>query len=438
MRKRTSAFLLVLVAVGFLLSYPVHMAHASKASHTHKDSDKSGNTESVVTLSELVDLLRSRNPAIQGARLSAEAKRTRILPERTLPDPTVSFQTMGDFIPPTLQEGDPSSGRTFSVEQEIPFPGKLGLKGAMATSEAEAEESNFDQTQREAVADLKAAYYDLFLVHKSLEILEKNKRLLQSFAQVSESKYRVGEGNQQDLLKAQVEISKILDRVTVLEQRRTVGEARINALLYRQAGEPLGKPEEVRKSELPYGLEQLEDLAQQNFSKLRAQEKTVERNQYAVQLAKKEYYPDFALGLSYVDRDDMREMYGFMAKAKVPLYFWRKQQPALEGAKLELTSAQKQRDSIRSTLSYSVRDAYMTATTSDKLIELYTTAVVPQARLSLEAALASYQVGRVDFLTVVDSTLTLLEYELKQYEALTDYQKALAQLEPLVGVELTR
>jgi len=177
-----------------------------------------------VTLDELVQEALEHNPAIQAARRAVDAKRAMILPAQTLPEPTIGFQTMGNLIPPTLQSGDPSSARTVSIEQEIPFPGKLGLKGKMATMEAEAELWNYEQTRRQVIADLKLAYYDLFLIHKSIEIVQKDKDLLQKFTQIAEAKYRVGQGIQQDVLKAQVEISKLIDRLTVLEQRRDIAE----------------------------------------------------------------------------------------------------------------------------------------------------------------------------------------------------------------------
>jgi outer membrane protein TolC len=235
-----------------------------------------------------------------------------------------------------------------------------------------------------------------------------------------------------------VEISKLIDRLTVLEQRREIAEALINNLLYRQPETPVGKPAPVQKAELRYSLDQLNYIAQSNFPMLKMQEREIDRNQYAVQLARKEFYPDFSVGFTYFNRTAVPEMYGLMFSAKVPLYFWRKQRPELESAASSLASAQKQRDSMLSLLYFRLKDSYLMATTSERLIQLYGTGVIPQATLSLESAVAGYQVGKVDFLTLIDNLVTLLDYELKYYEVLIDYQKALAQLEPFVGTELTR
>lgn len=392
--------------------------------------------QDTVTLGDLIREMHERNPALQAAQKTAAAKKAVISAAKTLPDPVFTFQTMGDILPPDLQTGDPSSGRFYSIEQEIPFPGKLGLRGKIAQSEAEAEEWVSEQTRRELVADLKAAYLDYLLIDKSIEILEKDRGLLRSFTQVAESKYRVGEGSQQEVTKAQVELSKLLDRQTVLGQRRSVVEALINSLLLRPVGEPLGKPSPLSKVEMTEDLEKMIQTAQQNSAKLKTQDKAIDRSQHAVDLARKEFYPDFSLGLTYVDRSNSKEMYGIMAKAKLPIYFWRKQGPNLDGAKLDLISAQRARENLASTIAYTVRDAYTVATTSHRLAQLYGSAVIPQAKIALDSAFAAYQVGSGDFLSLIDSLATLLDYELKYYESLTEYHKALAKLEPALGMEL--
>lgn len=436
--KRTLGILSI--AVAFCLP-GLAWSGSSKSSQNDESgrtSPASGEPAVEESLDNLIQETLSANPGLLATRHAADALRNRVKAEETLPDPIFSFETMGDPFPFELQAGDPSSGRTYRLMQELPFPGKLGLKGKIASSEAEAQRWNYEWERSRLVSEAKQAYYDHFLVHKSLEVLEENRGLLEDLARVAQSRYEVGETSQQDLLKAHVEISRLEDRKAVLEQRRIVTRALLNNLRNRPPETPLGIPVIPESSQLPYSLEELTELALKNAPVLKMQEQEVERNQQSVDLAQREYYPDFAVSVSVTDRKDMREMYGLMVSTTVPIYFWRKQRPLLESARQELSGARHRRESVASSLHYSVKDAHTAAKTSEELLRLYKGTVIPQASLALESALASYQTGRVDFLTLVDTELTLLEYQLKYYESLTDFYKALARLEPLVGVELTR
>ena len=421
MRRKTIEFVSILV---WVISLPVLAQTSPEAV--------------AVSLNDLVEEALRQNPAIQAARQALEAKRALILPARTLPDPLISFQTMGNLVPPSLQTGDPSSGRTLSIEQEVPYPGKLGLQGKIAETEAQAESWNYEQTRREVVAELKLAYYDLYLIHQSIETVQKDKSLLEDVARIADARYRVGQGLQQDVLKAQVEVSRLIDRLTVLEQQKGVAEAMLNRLLYRPTDTPMARPAPFGKATLRYSFPELSRLAETAFAPLKMQEREIDRGQYAVQLARKQFRPDFAFGFTYFNRSALPEMYGLMVSARLPLYYWRRQRPELASATASLLGAQKQRESIGSLLILKLKDAYLKATTSERLMELYLGGVIPQATLSFESATAGYQVGRVDFLTLVDNLVTLLEYELRYHQALTEYQKALAELEALVGAEVTR
>jgi outer membrane protein TolC len=391
-----------------------------------------------ITLAELLKAAAENNPQIKSSAQAAAASKAMIPAAGALPDPTVKFETMGHLIPPTLMRGDPSSARTYGIEQEIPFPGKRGLKESIAAVEAESQQRSNELVRLKVMSELKQAFFDLYLIHKSIDILLKNKELLQNFENIAESRYKVGQTTQQDVLKAQVEESKILDKLLVQGQKKRTAEAKINSLLFRPAETPVGTPAEFKKAEFGYSLEELTQLAQANSPALKARESEIAGKRYGVELARKNYYPDFTVGLTYFERDQNPGMYAPMVSATLPLYFWRKQQPELEAARLNLSSARNMRDDTSSTIQYQVKEAYTTATTSEKLANLYGSAIVPQSNLALNSAIANYQVGKIDFLQLIDASMSLLEYELKYYEAMAEFHKALAQLEPLVGVDLIK
>ncbi len=387
-------------------------------------------------LDTLVQQALERNPAILAARRAVDARRSLIAAARTLPDPTVSFETMGN-PQLTLMPGDPSSARVLRFSQEIPFPGKLGLQGQIASAEADAETWKYEQVRREVVSELKMSYYDLLLAQKLTDVVEKSRTLLQQFAEISEARYKVGQGAQQDILKSQVEVSRLLDRLATLRREKDTAQARINTLLYRPPDTPIGPAPEMSKPQFAWTLDGLYDKALANNPDVRVGRKEIDRDELAVSLAKKSFYPDFEVEVSYFNRQDLPEMYGLMFKAKLPLYVWRKQRPELESATATLLAQRRQYEDTLSTLYFRLKDPFLKLSTDANLLDLYGKAIVPQATLALESSISSYRVGAVDFLSLLSNQATVLEYEMKYYEVLADYCKTLVTLESLTGEVMT-
>jgi outer membrane protein TolC len=400
----------------------------------------SQSVEQEISLETLLAEAEKNNPGIQATLRVVEAKRARVPQARAYPDPMVSFGYMGNLIPPfTVQQDDPSSYRMIEASQEIPFPGKRGLRGQIASKEADAAWWEYENARRRVASEVKVAYYDLYYVHKAIVITEKNRDLLDKLAKIAEEKYKVGKGIQQDVLKAQVEISRLLQRLTVLDQLRRTAEARINTLLYRPADTPLGVPAEVRKSPLVYSLEELTQRAAENYPELRRQQEFIEQSQFAVNLAQREYYPDFSVAFSYQNRTSgLPEMWGARFTATIPIFYKSKQREAVNEATSTLAAVKRAEENVRTEMFYALKEQYLMARASEALADLYAKAVVPQSTLALESSLASYEVGAVDFLTMLNNFTTVLDYETNYYQELTNYQKALARIEPIVGMSLTK
>jgi outer membrane protein TolC len=288
------------------------------------------------------------------------------------------------------------------------------------------------------VAQLKGAFHELRFIYEALDILRRNQSVLQRLAKVAEARYSVGRAMQQDLIKSQVEISILENRLIPLEQRKASITAEIVALLNRQPGSDLGRPEAALPvPDLP-PLEVLQARAGQASPMLRSQQAVIDGKQLGVQMARKEYYPDFDVMAGYYNMGRLKDMWEMKVQVNVPIYFWRKQRYGLEESTLRLVEAQRTYRSTEQMLAFRIRDRFQIADASRKLMDLYSKRIVPQSQFALESSLASYETGAVDFLTVLSNFNTILEYEMNYYEQQAEYLKALSSLEELVAQSLEK
>jgi len=396
--------------------------------------------EEIQSLNSLVEEALVNNPRIKASMARWEASTKRPSQEGSLPNPIIGGRIKNvSFSDITLGE-DPRSDIQAFFSQEIPFPGKLSSKEKIAEEEAESQRWVSDSVTRKVVADLKEAYFDWFFVNKSIEITTKNKELLEKFVRIAEAKYEVGMGIQQDVLKAQVEVSSFIERLELLREKKGIIETKIKKILNRPLDSPLGQPEEVTKSELIQSLSDISKVASEQAPELKSSVKLIDSRNESLNLAKKQYLPDFILGATYFNRDgsngDLDDIWQVSLGLRVPLYYWRKERFGVQEAALKVSEAKENYDSVKNNVLFVVKDNYITATTSDKLLELYKTGIIPQSSLSLESAISGYQVGNVDFLTLLDNLITLFNFELGYYEQLTEYQKALTRIEEVTGLDL--
>jgi outer membrane protein, heavy metal efflux system len=388
-----------------------------------------------LALDDVVAEALEHNPDIAAMARSFDQMQARVPQAKAWPEPMLEVGSMGNILPFSVQTDDPSSARVITVTQEVMWPGKLSLMGKMAGAEAEAEWWAYEQMRRMVVADVKTAYFDLAYLTRAVEVVSKNKVLMERVAKIAEARYALGKGMQQDVLKAQLEITRMFGMLEMLEQRKASTEARLNILLYRDTESPLGRPARLEPRAFDYTLEGLKEIALTSPI-LRQQRSKIDKEQYALRLAEKQYYPDMSVSYTYQNRPMMPEMHGLMVGVKLPLYFWQKQRPAVAEAAAGAAAERKRLESAQALLSFKIKDAYLMATTSRKLASLYATATIPKAAETLESGIAGYENGTVDFLMLLDDLKTLFDYELGYYEQLANFEKAVAMLEPLVGTPL--
>jgi outer membrane protein, heavy metal efflux system len=388
--------------------------------------------EPVLELSEVVREVVQNNPAIASAGHTIEAQRRRIGQAGALPDPNFTLSWMGDPVPFKTQSMDPSSYRGITVMQMFPLGGKRELRREMVRREVIGAEADQLAVVRRLTAEAKSSYYDYFYSDQALTVTNRNKARLQQLADISEARYRVGKAMQQDVLRAQLEVSMLLQRAVTLEQQRQVAAARLNTLMGRQMDAPLLPAADVKKDSLP-AISDLAILAEANDPMLKREQSMVERNKVAIEMARKEYVPDLSAGYMYQQRPGLPDMNGMQFTISVPIFYKSKQRQGVEQAKLELSAAESNKSTRHLELSYELKQMYAMAVNADKMMDLYTNAIIPQAELALQSAQSSYSVGTVDFLTVMSNFTTINGYEIDYVRQLADYETALARIEALTG-----
>lgn len=386
-----------------------------------------------IDLPGLIRELEEANPEIKAARERWEAARAVVPQVQTLPDPRLQF---GYQRMPMME---PVQGAMYGIGQEIPFPGKLKLKGEVAQREADRIEQEYAAVRLRLLARLKEAYLDLHFVHDAIDVVERNKVLLMQFEKTAKSRYAVGQAAQQDVFRAQVEISRVMDRLAVLDQQKESLHAAINRLLNRPPDGPLGAPEEIHVTMLTLSLPQLNQRAEEFSPILHASAKGVERGEQAVALARREYYPDFDVSALGIRNDRINDNgYQVMVGIRIPLYYTTKQRQAVRQALAETAEARESLSNMKQDILFRVKDDFVQAQRAERLVTILRDAIIPQATLALQASQAGYGVGKVDFLTLLNSLLTLQESELELHGEIVAHEKALARLEEVTGGFLTK
>lgn len=395
-----------------------------------------------LSLQTALDLALRNNPSL--AEINARSEAMANIPSQvaTLPDPVISFNALN--LPTDSFDLDQENMTQLQAgfTQAIPFPGKLKLRGEGASHEAQAAAHNVTEARWFLLRDVKKTWWHLFYLDHALEIIAANQVLLQQFVDIAQTKYQVGQGLQQDVLLAQLELSKLLDNTLSLQATRDAFRARLNSLIDRSTDQAISLGE-VQFEDLP-GIKAQSELftyADRHRALLAAQRQSVQAARSRLALAEKDFYPDFNVGAFYSVRDDMpngQERSDFLSlrlSMNVPIFTDSKQQKAVDQRNKEMLqkkfSLRDKSNRVRSEISI----AYSQYQQSRQQVQLFKTGIIPQARQTVASMLAGYQVDKVDFLNLVRSQMTLYNYETQYWKALTQAKQALAQLIAVVGKE---
>lgn len=386
-----------------------------------------------VTLESLIEEAVNQNPKIMALEERWESAKLRIPQAGAWMDPKLNVNIMNFPVSEFSFNLEPMTQKQISFMQTIPFPGITSLKERIAAEETEIAEYSYSDTKNSVIKDVSLAYYDIFLIDKSVEITLKNKQILNDFITIASKKYEVGGGLQQDVLKAQVEFSKLLDKLITLRKRREAVAARLNTLLNRHTSTIIGSLADVHYAPVELNVQTLQNIAEENRSMLQGMRTSVQRNKTALKLAKKQYLPNFSVGIAYSQRDKRRDFFTAQFSVNLPIWSNRKQDKKVEETQHNVFVAEKMYEDSKNEIDSRIAALLSSLEETDERIQLLKNVIIPQAAQSLNSAISGYQVNKVDFLMLLNNQLTLFNFELDYYRLLTTYKKDLSTLEFVIG-----
>ena len=397
----------------------------------------------VLTLEAAVAEALQNNPKFSARQARAEAMGRLPSQRGALPDPSLSLKALNLPTDSFDLDQEPMTQLQVGLNQTFPFPGKLGLRQRIAERESDASNEQTSEVRIQLIKDVKSGWWQLFFLDRALETVQRNQELLRQFVEVAETKYEVGLGLQQDVLLAQLELSRLLDRELTLQGKRRVAEARLAEFMDRPADASLTLPSTAddELSRLP-SEDLLVERARTARPLLAQRIRLQEAARGRLDLSEKDYMPDFKLGVAYgfregdnLDGSARSDFASVMLSVSLPLYAGSKQDEAVKQRTYELSAAKDELRQAHARVRAAVSQAMADYRRARDQVGLFKNGIIPQARQTVESMLAGYQVDEVDFLNLVRSQVTLYNYETQYWQALSEARQALARLAAAIGLE---
>ncbi len=391
------------------------------------------------SLAALIEEAETNNPQIIAAKHGWRAAMQVPSQVSTLPDPQSTVQQFAVGSP------RPFAGYTnsnfayigFGFSQDLPYPGKLRLRGEAAQKDADVERDRVEATRRLVVEQLKAAYFQLAYEYQELALLERDAKLLDQVAKVGEANYRVGKGNQQDVLKPQLEQTKLLAETEMHHQEHRSLQAKLKQLLNRLPNQPDIIPDDLTETPVHVSVDELLDTVRNQNPEIHGQQEMIRGKSLQLEIAHKDFYPDFNVQYMWQHTaEQYRDYYMLTLGVRIPVHGSRKQWPEVEQAVEELHRSQHDYEAQIQQAYFDVRDQYLKAETAARVLNIYRQGLIPQAANTFKAGLAAYEVNKEDFETLLNSFLDVLRLDEEYWRNLLEHETAIAELEQITGRNL--
>ena len=410
------------------------------ASPQRRTSESPGMAEHAgmaTSLRELMQEAEQKNPQIAASFHTWQASRNVPKQASALPEMQLSVQqfSVGSPRPFAGYSNSDFAYIGFGGSQDIPYPGKRQLRANVAEHEADSMEAQTDSARRTVVGNLKIVYFHLAYIQQTLGVLQRSDELLSQLQEAAEARYRVGQGNQQDVLKAQLQHTKILQEIAHHHQEEGLLEAQIKQLLGRPQESEDIVAEAFTLRALPHAAAELLQRAREQNPDVHSKQASIQQRDTQVELAHKNFRPDFNVQYTYEHTGRQARDY-YMATFGIRL-------PNRGRQKAELAEAQENQERARQELEAEsqrvlseVQQQYVRAKTSEERLKIYSDGLVPQSEATFQSALSAYQSNRQDFESLLSGFLDVLNLDLEYRSELVEHESALAELERLTGVDV--
>ncbi|MBI5074507.1 MAG: TolC family protein [Nitrospirae bacterium] len=387
-------------------------------------------------LQDLIQEALKNSPEILASDARAQAARYRIPQAGSLPDPMVMFGYQNEGWERYTFGKEPDAQWMFSASQMFPFPGKRSLKEEMARQDAQGVSIVHEAVRLKTIARIRELYFELFLAHKTIDLIRERTVLFSRIEDAALARYSSGMGMQQEVLMAQTEKYMLLEKEEMQKQKVQSLEAMLNTTVGRDVNRPLGRPAEQTLSLPVRSLDELLNKAYDHSPEIRVKQRMVAAAEARVKMAEKEYYPDFTVAGSYFTRGggQFMDMWSLTTTVNIPLYYRTKQKQAVLEAEAMLAEAKRELEAARLMTASSIRDTYSMSATSERLMDLYKSGLIPKTYQDFEAALAGYSTGKTEAITVINRLKALIDFETLYWVQVTEHEKASARFEAMIGM----
>ncbi|MBU0560608.1 MAG: TolC family protein [Bacteroidetes bacterium] len=394
---------------------------------------------SSIRLEDLIKEALQNNPQLKAAKNQFLSKQTKVKQVTAWDAPQVGielFQLPVQSFPNPLKNNMETD---YFVQQMIPFPGKLSAMGLSAANNAKMYEEQFYALKNRIIRDLKSSYFELYFVQRKIEINKENQELLKQFIEIALKQYQVGMGKQPDIIRAQTELSSLLNEEVNLYKEKKDVETMLNTILNYPPYQPFDEVGEISEEIPGFTYQQLLPVAVSNRPELKGMNFNIDMYKSELKASELEFYPDIMTRLMYKNMTDTRnDFWSAMVGVNIPIAFWSndKYGGKVEENELNIKTAEEQFNSMKNMISYEVQNAVVKLETNRNLYNLNKNTIIPQAEQTLQSTLAAYKTGKTEFLMLIDAYRMLFMAKLDFYMSEMHLMQTKAQLEQAVGLPI--